>query len=410
MAMNFEELFKKVWDDKESREEILKIYFSQDDIKSFSEEELRAFLKDILIENLINNASKEDLGELEVQNDNISQENILPEIVEEEKHLNEEKLEDSVITHENLQFTSASDTLTIKEYENINIEEIPLEIETISEDLENKKLVFIGPPNVGKTSIIRAYFYKQDPKEICRSAITIEPTKNYEIGTVKWSLLQLGIFDLSGQELKKWFSTDSETAFGDTDEVICVFDCRMKVKKIISILKNILPLKKSFVVPYVYLLLHKVDTLPNNESGEIIKKKIEEIHREYGMGRLKIFGTSLLNYKKFEFIMNWMLSSMEMPLFKVDLDTEKLGRKSISNSLLDTMRLRGELKEPTKEEEYVEIQSLRLSNMDLDGKMMTESMDKKKNTPVITEPQGNPSEEEYKIIKKFYMKEEKLEK
>ena len=269
--------------------------------------------------------------------------------------------------------------------------------------MDPKKLVFLGPPNVGKTSIIQAFFYKKNPDLLCE--VSFEPTKDFESEVVQWSLIKLGIFDLSGQELNKWFGSGVDTAFGSTDELIVVFDCRTKTKTILNVLKKTIPLKKKFNIPYIYIFLHKTDLLPGDKRASIIKKKISIIHQNSGMSRLRIFGTSLRFFKKFDFILNWCMNSLSLPLFNFKIDSGK----SVSNSLLDSMKSRGELNEPVKEREYVEVQSLRLSNTSLDqthevDSIILEEKTRKKERAIKEE---NKDDNFYKMVKKFYIKEEK---
>ncbi|MCP4760231.1 MAG: hypothetical protein GY870_00520 [archaeon] len=418
MGLNFENLFKRVWEDKQSRDNILKIYFTQEEIESFHIEELKLFLKDILIENLINKATQEELEQMDLDitiKGSQSEENIANEVVEyvedikdvEDIENTEKKDEDMEIVHHNLMTNiAADDSHETDDFDTLSsdIDEIPFEVGIVDEDAEPKKLAFLGPPNAGKTSIIRTFFYGHNPKDICKSSI--EPTKNYESGTVKWSLLKLGVFDFSGQELNSWLGNTSEIAFESTDEIICVFDCQMKVKDIITVLKKFIPNKKRYSVPYIYILLHKIDLLPENKRDLIIKNKIEMIHRSYGMSRFRIFGTSLLYFKKFQFIMEWMLSSMEMPLFNIDLGTNK---KSVSESLLDTMRETGYMKEEYKDQEYVEIGSLRLSDETLDeGDNENSRKNRRRRKKISPNEEDDAEEAEFKNIGKFYIKEDEM--
>lgn len=419
MGLNFEQLFKKVWDDKESRNEILKVYFTNDEINSFSDAELKAFLKDILIENLINNPVNDEISDQVVVGDDNSDLYDWDLDLQEDEILSKEKTddgsnlvisdiynEDSVISHENLQFTAASDEIQVEEDLDLELGllDLSLESETVSgSEMDPKKLVFLGPPNVGKTSIIQAFFYKKNPNLLCE--VSFEPTKDFESEIVQWSLIKLGIFDLSGQELNKWFGSGVDTAFGSTDELIVVFDCRTKIKTILNVLKKTIPLKKKFNIPYIYIFLHKTDLLPGDKRSSIIKKKINSIHQNSGMSRLRIFGTSLRFFKKFDFILNWCMNSLSLPLFNFKIDSGK----TVSNSLLDSMKSRGELNEPVKEKEYVEVQSLRLSNTSLDQTHETDNIILEEKTRKTERAIKADSKDDnfYKMIKKFYIKEEK---
>ncbi|MBD3195746.1 MAG: hypothetical protein GF317_11860, partial [Candidatus Lokiarchaeota archaeon] len=95
------------------------------------------------------------------------------------------------------------------------------------------KIVLLGPPESGKTTIEKVFFQRVNPFSLLNTPL--EPTRG--INSTSFSLFssQLGIFDLAGQELDNWFSTQKEV-FKETNIIICVFDILNSLEQIISIL------------------------------------------------------------------------------------------------------------------------------------------------------------------------------
>ena len=176
-----------------------------------------------------------------------------------------------------------------------------------------KKLILVGPPASGKSSIILTTFGYVEPEVILKAAL--EPTRGIEVSNFQWRNLQIGVFDLAGQELETWFMKENEYIFPATDELLVIFDCKESKKKIIEILHRIIALIDHYDIPYTYVLLHKIDLLASDKKREKLIENIKKaINKKFGNDKIRVFGTSILPryYKGFQFTMNYLLSSLEI--------------------------------------------------------------------------------------------------
>ncbi|MHA1560631.1 MAG: GTPase domain-containing protein, partial [Promethearchaeota archaeon] len=83
----------------------------------------------------------------------------------------------------------------------------------------SKKIVFTGPPKVGKTTLRKIFFEGENPSKLLEYSLT--PTHGKESILLKLKE-NVGIFDLAGQENERWFETDEKSVFFDADIIIIV--------------------------------------------------------------------------------------------------------------------------------------------------------------------------------------------
>ena len=145
---------------------------------------------------------------------------------------------------------------------------------------ESKKLLFIGFPSAGKTSIKQSIFDKDDPQSLLGDS-SPEPTRGLVHFIYSWFNASIGIVDSSGQEFESYVSDGSEEqikAFEGSDIIIYVFDVvnwKEESEKVIDNLKKIISTKNAISPPNskIYAFCHKIDLLNDPDKKSILKVK-----------------------------------------------------------------------------------------------------------------------------------------
>ncbi|MHA1717974.1 MAG: GTPase [Promethearchaeota archaeon] len=144
----------------------------------------------------------------------------------------------------------------------------------------SKKLLFIGFPSAGKTSIKKTFFDKEDPNSILGDEAP-EPTRGLVHFIYSWFNAEVGIVDSSGQEFESYVSMGNDVervmAFEGSDIVIYVFDVsnwKDEEEKVISNLEKIISTKNE-IAPNskIYAFCHKIDLLSSDDKNNILKVK-----------------------------------------------------------------------------------------------------------------------------------------
>lgn len=210
----------------------------------------------------------------------------------------------------------------------------------MANDLSNepRKLVLFGPPNSGKSSILLNVFGGVEPELILTSPI--EPTRGIETSVYRWGHVDIGVFDLSGQEMEIFLGQERKFVFPDTDLLLLVFHYGIAAEKILKLIKMMAPIIRSYDIPETYILVHKIDKAPTKNEAEVYLMQVQKILDDaFGLNKLKVFGTSLYPefYAKFKFQINWILSGLEISLE----DMKELQEVPVSESLLKSLRTSG---------------------------------------------------------------------
>ncbi len=159
---------------------------------------------------------------------------------------------------------------------------------------QNKKIVLIGPPNAGKSTIKKVFFEKENPISLLNKPLL--PSRG--IGSNIYSIFKskLGVFDLAGQENHFWFSNKANEIFRESNIIICIFDITNHLESIISFLVNIYKIKKELNLYncQISAFLHKIDLVNTSYVNQKFKIVKDFITYQHPKGRdFKIYTTSI---------------------------------------------------------------------------------------------------------------------
>ena len=158
---------------------------------------------------------------------------------------------------------------------------------------EKKKILLIGPPSAGKTTIKQVFFEKVNPYKLINN--TLPPTRGINSKVYTLNDFEIGVFDLAGQENKNWFSNDRDV-FLNSNLIICVFDVNTYIKDMKDFFMKLIKLYKQVNLTNcsIVIFLHKVDLIEKLLLHHKIKAFNDFIEREIPTRKIiKIFHTSI---------------------------------------------------------------------------------------------------------------------
>ena len=200
--------------------------------------------------------------------------------------------------------------------------------------INDKKVMFVGPPGVGKTTIKEIYFDKGDPLTLLENPLL--PSRGVNSSVYSLFNSNLGIFDLAGQENNIWFSKSGKEVFNESSIIICIFDIMNSTESIIRFLVKIYQIIKELNLHSCKIIafLHKIDLVSPSYVNQKIKaiKKFITIQHPRG-GDFEIFKTSIgkdFFYDTYYIILNILDSIIQRDLIPISKPEFLLLKKELS--------------------------------------------------------------------------------
>ena len=139
--------------------------------------------------------------------------------------------------------------------------------------VETKKVLFIGPPGTGKSTIKNVFFEMVSPLKLLKN--TLVPTRGINSSIYSFFNLDLGVFDLAGQENENWFSKDNGI-FEYANLIICVLDINRYLGENIEFIGDVIRIQNDLKLTNcsILILLHKIDLI----EPLYLQKKLKAIN------------------------------------------------------------------------------------------------------------------------------------
>ncbi|MHA1679557.1 MAG: Rab family GTPase [Promethearchaeota archaeon] len=131
-----------------------------------------------------------------------------------------------------------------------------------------KKIIFVGPPAAGKTSLRRVFMQYESAEHV----LAYEEDPTYGIETIVLNFGEkIGVFDLAGQENDKWLNSGDDDIFNHATHILVVISADTGEPQVIDFIKKVIVVRnRKCVGASVYVLIHKIDLL-ESESLKGIK-------------------------------------------------------------------------------------------------------------------------------------------
>jgi len=187
----------------------------------------------------------------------------------------------------------------------------------------NKKLIFIGPPGSGKTTIRKVFFEGENSSELLKYAL--EPTFGQESLIFKMFDEEIGLFDLAGQENKRWLESEDKKIFFNANIIIIVIEAPTDIKEIVRFTNRLVDIREELAPKSkLYLFLHKID-LFDEIKIQILKRQLKD-HKK-NLNLTKIFFTSIKSQyliQTFSYLIEIIKSNLEGQISRNLIDSKFL--------------------------------------------------------------------------------------
>ncbi|MHA1149699.1 MAG: hypothetical protein ACTSR8_15800 [Promethearchaeota archaeon] len=141
------------------------------------------------------------------------------------------------------------------------------------------RVILIGLPNAGKTTLRKIFFEGNPPKDFLLHPIA--PTRGVEsivinldkipfitIGTT--NVKEFGVFDYSGQENEYWLEEESKGVFKNAKAIFLIIDVESPKTQIQLLIKKIIELRNIYTPSAsINTLIHKIDLVSKDKLLEL---------------------------------------------------------------------------------------------------------------------------------------------
>ena len=155
-------------------------------------------------------------------------------------------------------------------------------------ELKNIKIIFFGRAGVGKTTIKRIFFERENPLLLLKN--TFEPTIGADTSIYNFGF-NLSVFDLAGQEINSWL-TNEKHIFDYSDVIFIILDSTDGWDINIEIFQKVQDIiRNQQKVSLISLFFHKIDLLTTQQQ-EKLQENILKFNKSIGIN-VEIFLTSI---------------------------------------------------------------------------------------------------------------------